>query len=83
MVRTSSSPYKRMPPIGVLSLRIPIRHPTLVDLNLPLATLIGITGKRKQLLTCTQDTTRASLSDYPQQDLSMMIKRLPLDMQWL
>jgi hypothetical protein len=27
--------------------------------NFPLTSLIGITGKRKQLLTCTQKTTRA------------------------
>jgi hypothetical protein len=30
-------------------------------LDLPLATLIGIAGKRKQLLTYTQETTRAKL----------------------
>jgi hypothetical protein len=30
-------------------------------LNLPLATFIGITGKRKKLLTCTQEITRAKL----------------------
>jgi hypothetical protein len=72
-----------MPSIGALSLRIPVRHPTLIGLDLPLATLIDIVGKRKQLLTCTQDTTRSSLSDYAQQDLFMVIKRSPLDMQWL
>jgi hypothetical protein len=30
-------------------------------LDLSLASLIGITGKRKKLLTCTQETTRAKL----------------------
>jgi hypothetical protein len=40
---------------------IPLRCPTLIGLNLPLITLIGITGKRKQLLTCTKETTRAKL----------------------
>jgi hypothetical protein len=40
---------------------IPLRCPTLIGLNLPLITLIGITGKRKQLLTFTKETTRASL----------------------
>jgi hypothetical protein len=50
-----------MPSIGTLSLRIPVRSLTLIGLNFPLTTLIGITGKRKQLLTCTQKTTRAKL----------------------
>jgi hypothetical protein len=27
-------------------------------LDLPLTTLVGIAGKRKQILTCTQETTR-------------------------
>jgi hypothetical protein len=30
-------------------------------LDLSLASLIGITDKRKKLLTCTQETTRAKL----------------------
>jgi hypothetical protein len=30
-------------------------------LDLPLTTLIGITGKRKKILTCTQETIRAKL----------------------
>jgi hypothetical protein len=47
--------------IDALSLWIPIRHPTLIGLDLPLASLIGIAGKRKKLLTCTQETTRAKL----------------------
>jgi hypothetical protein len=50
-----------MPSIGTLSLRIPVRSPTLIGLDFPLTTLISITGKRKQLLTCTQKTTRAKL----------------------
>jgi hypothetical protein len=50
-----------MPSIGILSLRIPVRSPTLVGLNFPLTTLIGITGKRKQFLTCTQKIARAKL----------------------
>jgi hypothetical protein len=45
-----------MPSIGALSLRIPVRLPILVGLNLPLASLVGIVGKRKQLLNCTQET---------------------------
>jgi hypothetical protein len=50
-----------MPSIGTLSLRIPVRSPTLIGLDFPLTTLVGITGKRKELLTCTLKTTRAKL----------------------
>jgi hypothetical protein len=48
-----------MSSIGALSLRIPVRSSTLIGLDFPLTTLIGITGKRKQFLTCTQKTTKA------------------------
>jgi hypothetical protein len=47
-----------MSSINALSLRIPVRSPSLIGLDLPLATLIGIAGKRKQILTCTQETRR-------------------------
>jgi hypothetical protein len=47
-----------MPSINALILRIPVRCPTLNGLGHPLAT---ITRKRKKLLTCTQETTRAKL----------------------
>jgi hypothetical protein len=50
-----------MPSINTLSLRIPVRSPTLIGLDFPLTILIGIIDKRKQLLTCTQKTTRAKL----------------------
>jgi hypothetical protein len=50
-----------MPSIGAISLRIPVWSPTLVSLDFPLTTLIGIAGKRKLFLTCTQTTTRAKL----------------------
>jgi hypothetical protein len=50
-----------MPSISILSLRILVRCPTLVGLDLPLASLIGIAGKRKKLLTCTQESIRAKL----------------------
>jgi hypothetical protein len=49
---TFSLPYKRMPSIGAVSLRIPLWRPTLNGLDLPLASLVSITGKRKILLTC-------------------------------
>jgi hypothetical protein len=50
-----------MSSIGILSLRIPVQSPSLIGLDLPLTTLIGIIGKRKQFLTCTQKTTRVKL----------------------
>jgi hypothetical protein len=50
-----------MPSIATLSLRIPIRSLTLIGLDFPLTNLIGIAGKRKQLLTCTQKIIRAKL----------------------
>jgi hypothetical protein len=50
-----------MSSIGVLSLRIPVWSPTLIVLDFPLTTLVGIAGKRKQFLTCSQKTIRAKL----------------------
>jgi hypothetical protein len=50
-----------MPSINIPSLRIPVWSPTLVGLDFPLTTLIGIIGKRKQFLTCTQKIARAKL----------------------
>jgi hypothetical protein len=50
-----------MPSIGALSLQNPVRCPTLIGLDLPLASLIGITRNRKKLLTCRQETTREKL----------------------
>jgi hypothetical protein len=50
-----------MSSISTLSLRISVYYPTLIGLDLPMASLIGITGKGKKLLTCTQETTRAKL----------------------
>jgi hypothetical protein len=50
-----------MSSISALSLRIPVQCPTLIGLDLPLVAFVGITGKRKKLLTHTQETTRAKL----------------------
>jgi hypothetical protein len=50
-----------MPSIGILSLRIPVQSLTLIGLDFPLTTLVGITGKRKHFLTWTRKTTRAKL----------------------
>jgi hypothetical protein len=47
--------------ISALILWIPVWHPTLIDLDLPQASLIDIIDKRKKILTCTQETTRAKL----------------------
>jgi hypothetical protein len=44
-----------MPSIGALSLRIPVWSPTLIGLDFPLTTLVGIAKKRKQFLTSTQE----------------------------
>jgi hypothetical protein len=50
-----------MSSIGALSLRVLIWSPTLISLNFLLTTPIGIAGKRKQFLICTQKMTRAKL----------------------
>jgi hypothetical protein len=50
-----------MPSISALILGILVRSPILIGLDLPLTTLIGIAEKRKQLLICTQETTREKL----------------------
>jgi hypothetical protein len=50
-----------MSSINALSLRIPVRCPTLIGLDLPLASFVRIAGKRKKLITCTQETIRAKL----------------------
>jgi hypothetical protein len=50
-----------MPSIGTLSLRIHVWSSTLIGLDFPLITLVGITDKRKQFLTCTQKIARVKL----------------------
>jgi hypothetical protein len=47
--------------IDALILRIPVWSPTIICLELPLTTLISIARKRKQILTYTQETTKAKL----------------------
>jgi hypothetical protein len=69
-----------MPSISASSLRIPVQSPTLIDLDFPLITLVGITRKRKQFLTYTQEKSHEQIcSDYAQQDISKVTKRSPLD----
>jgi hypothetical protein len=50
-----------MSSMGILSLRIPVRNPTLIGSDFPLTTLVGIADKRKQFLTCIQRIARAKL----------------------
>jgi hypothetical protein len=50
-----------MPSISTVSLKVPVQSPTIIDLDFPLITLIGLTDKRKQFLTCTQKIVRAKL----------------------
>jgi hypothetical protein len=50
-----------MPSIGALSLRVLVQSPTLISLNFPLTTPVGIASKRKQFLIYTQKMTRAKL----------------------
>jgi hypothetical protein len=50
-----------MSSIGILSLGIPVRSPTLVGLDFPLTILVGIAGKRNQFLTYTQKIATAKL----------------------
>jgi hypothetical protein len=50
-----------MPSIDALSVRVPIRRPTLIGLDLPLIALIGIARKRKRILTYTQEIAKAKL----------------------
>jgi hypothetical protein len=54
-----------MSSIDALSLRVLVRRPTVVGLDLPLTALDGIASKRKQILTYTQETTRAKLERLP------------------
>jgi hypothetical protein len=68
-----------------LCLWVPVGNPALISLDLPLTALIGIVGRRRKILTCTRinkNNKSKSLSDYAQQDLSVMTRRSRiLDMQ--
>jgi hypothetical protein len=57
--------------ISALSLGILVRCPTLIGLDLPLTTLLGIVRKRKKLLTYTQETIRAN---FERLDLERLIQ---------
>jgi hypothetical protein len=62
-----------------LHLRVSVGNPALIGLDLPLTALVGVVGRRRKILTCTQinkNNKSKSLSDYAQQDLSVTGKEL-------
>jgi hypothetical protein len=68
-----------------LHLWVPDGNSALIGLDLPLTALVGVTGRRRKILTCThknKNNKSKSLSDYAQQDLSIATWRPRiLDMQ--
>jgi hypothetical protein len=72
-----------MPSINALSQGIPVWCPSLTDLDLPLATLINMTRKRKHCSPAHKRQQEQRLSDYAQQDISTVIRRSALDKQRL
>ena len=61
-----------------LRLRVPVGNPTLIGLDLPLTALVGIAGRRRNILTYTQpdkNNKSKSLSDYAQQGLPVATRR--------
>jgi hypothetical protein len=47
--------------IGAIILQIVVRHPTLINLHLPLTSLVGIISKRKKHLTCTHEAIKVKI----------------------
>jgi hypothetical protein len=68
-----------------LHLWVLVGNPALIGLDLPLTALIGVAGTRRKILIGTQinkNNMSKSLSDYAQQDLSIVTRRpWILDMQ--
>jgi hypothetical protein len=87
MISTLSSPRREWACSNDLHLRVPEGNPILIGLDLPLTALVGVAKRNRKILTCTQinkNHKSKSLSDYAQQDLSVMIRRPRiLDMQRL
>jgi uncharacterized protein (DUF302 family) len=54
--------------------RVLVENPELISLDLPLTTLVEVTGRRRKILTYTKTRIQQeqSLSDYAQQDLSVV-----------
>jgi hypothetical protein len=66
---------KQFHPTDDLRLRVPVGYTTLISLDLPLTTLVGIAGRRRNILTWTQIVQKQQeerLSDYAQQNLSVV-----------
>jgi predicted transcriptional regulator len=75
MISTFSSPKRRMPSLAIVSKQVLVENPALISLYLPLTALVGITERRK-IITCTQKIQQQqSLSDYTQQDLSVVTEK--------
>jgi hypothetical protein len=57
--------------------RVPVGNPALISLDLRPTALIGIVERRRKILTSTQIRMQQeqSLSDYSQQDLSVMTQK--------
>jgi hypothetical protein len=56
-------------------MRVPVGNSIFIGLDLPLPTLVGIAERRRKILTYTQinkNNKSKSLSDYAQQDLSVV-----------
>jgi hypothetical protein len=70
-------PRREWAPSDDLCLWVPVGNPTLIGLDLPLIAHVDVTGRRRNILTCTQTRVQKvkGLSDYAQQDLSIMTER--------
>jgi hypothetical protein len=68
-------PRREWAPLDDLRFWVPVGYPALISLDLPLTTLVGVTERRRNILTITQIVQKQqeeSLSDYAQQDLSIV-----------
>jgi hypothetical protein len=50
-------PRREWAPSDDLHLRVPVGNPALLGLDLPLPALVGVAGRRRKILTCTQIKT--------------------------
>ena len=53
-------PRREWAPSDDLHLRVPVGNPALLGLDLPLTALVGVAGRRRKILTCTQIKTTKS-----------------------
>jgi hypothetical protein len=61
-----------------LHLRVPVGNQASIGLDLPLTALVGVgRRRRRKILTCTQTKIQQeqTLSDYAQQDLSVVTRK--------